>query len=210
PLPPIDLWPPSAPRRETDPFDITSVPYAPAPASEPGSTVPEPAEHMLSRDVSLDGIPSRDVSQGDEEVSASKLRLPEPNWPFEPAPETPLTPALSPQAGRGRHVPAGPSADAVESPVEPGASGRTLAELYFEQGHDKEAIRLADELLVAIPGDEGLERLRGEAAKRLAAAPAAQVAAVPPPVEDPGRERRLAKIRLLNQWLAAVGERSRP
>src|SRR5687768_6955515 len=49
PLPPIDLWPAPPARRETDPFDITSVPFAPAPEAEPN--VSEPAEGMLSRDV---------------------------------------------------------------------------------------------------------------------------------------------------------------
>jgi len=92
-------------------------------------------------------------------------------------------------------------------PVAAEASGRTLAELYFEQGHYHEALRLVDALLAASPGDEGLRRLRDEAADRLAASASA---AVPRPLQDAGRERRLAKIRLLNQWLDAVQKRSRP
>jgi tetratricopeptide (TPR) repeat protein len=194
PLPAIDLWPAPLPRRDTDPFDITSVPYARSP--KPGPTVAEPAESMLSRDVRLDGIPSRRASD-DEEIVTRKIRLPEATWPFEPALERPWLPeaAVTPEA---------------TAPAEPGAaeaSGRTLAELYLEQGHLDEALRVADELLLSSPGDEVLQRLRDDAADRLAvSAPAT----VPPPVEDSGRERRLAKIRLLNQWLAAIGERSRP
>ncbi|HZI67740.1 MAG TPA: tetratricopeptide repeat protein [Thermoanaerobaculia bacterium] len=194
PMPPLELWPAPPPRRETDPFDITSVPYAPAP--KPASTAPEPAEEMLSRDVRLDATPPPDA-----EIRTRRIRLPEATWPFEPASAT--EPAPTPPAETAEADPLPPDGS--------GASGRTLAELYFEQGHDADAIRLADDLLVAIPGDEGLRRLREEAARRLAAhAPAAPPGGeLPPPVLDPGRERRLAKVRLLNQWLDAVSERSR-
>ena len=69
---------------------------------------------------------------------------------------------------------------------------------------------VADELLVAIPGDEGLRRLRDEAADRLAGSLSGAAAKnLPPAVADPGRDRRLAKIHLLNQWLDAVSEKSR-
>ncbi len=201
PFPAIDLSPPPPPRRETDPFDITSVPYAPPP--KPGPVVSEPAEQMLSRDVRLDGIPSRDAS-ADEEIVTRKIRLPETAWPFVPAPEEPPLPdaAVGPPEATAPAEPA-PAGEPVAAEV----SGRTLAELYFEQGHAHEALHLADELLLASPGDERLLRLRDEAADRLAVpAPAP----VPPPVGDAGRERRLEKIRLLNQWLAAVQKRSRP
>lgn len=207
PLPPLQLWPEPPPRRETDPFDITSVPWSRPPKPEPGATAPEPAEQMLSRDVSLEGISSREASPGDGDAGARGLRLPEPTWPFLPSPEDEGTssPEAAPLAGES-----GASSDGS------GASGRTLAELYLEQGHHAEAIRLADELLVAIPGDEGLTRLRDEASLRLdAPAPVAPPAAaeqkqIAAPAPDAGREQRLAKIGILNQWLDAVTERNRP
>jgi len=192
PLAPLDLWPTPPPRRETDPFDITSVPWARPPKPEPGATAAEPAEQMLSRDVSLEAISAGESAAGESPVR--RIRLPEANWPFEP----------------GREDDGKPAAEATPVSDGSGASGRTLAELYFEQGHDAEAIRVADELLVAIPGDEGLRRLRDEAADRLAGSPAGVTAEkLPPAIVDPGRERRLAKIHLLNQWLDAVSEKSR-
>src|SRR5688572_26732618 len=174
PMPPLELWPAPPPRRETDPFDITSVPYAPPPKPEPASTAPEAAEEMLSRDVRLDETPPRDG-----EIRTRTIRLPEATWPFEPA-------------SANGPAPTPPAATAAIPPEGSGASGRTLAELYFEQGHDADAIRLADDLLVAIPGDEGLRRLREEAARRLAGPASAEPPeeGVPPPVLDPGRERR--------------------
>lgn len=185
-FPAIDLTPPSPPRRETDPFDITSVPYAKLP--KPGPVVSEPAEQMLSRDVLLDGIPSR-------EIVTRKFRLPESTWPFEAAPKEPPLPAAA-VARREETAPAEPAATGEAVAAE--ASGRTLAELDFEQGHPNEALRLAEELLAPRSGDKDLLGLRDEAADLSAPAP------------DAGRERRLAKIRLLNQWLAAVQKRSRP
>ncbi|HVE65872.1 MAG TPA: tetratricopeptide repeat protein [Thermoanaerobaculia bacterium] len=189
PLPPVDLWPAPPTRRETDPFDITSVPFERPGMPPPGAASPEPAEEMLSRDVRLDAVPADDVRP-------SALRLPEAKWPFEAPPESDRPPS---REGEPPLVAAAPEQGGS------GASGRTLAELYFEQGHDADAIRVADDLLVAIPGEEGLERLRDEAARRLAGS----APEMPPPVEDPGRERRLAKVRILNQWLDAVSERSR-
>lgn len=188
PLPPIQLWPAPPTRRETDPFDITSVPFERPAMPPPDSAPPEPAEEMLSRDVRLDAVPT-------EDVRPSPLRLPQATWPFEaPGSERPPSSEAEP-----------PSVPASPEPEGSGASGRTLAELYFEQGHDADAIRVADDLLVALPGDQGLERLRDEAARRLAGA----APEMPPPVEDAARERRLAKIRILNQWLDAVSEKSR-
>ena len=199
PLPPLDLWPAPPPRRETDPFDITSVPWATSPKAEPRTTAPEPAEKMLSRDVSLESISAGDPTAGESPVH--RIRLPEANWPFEPGRGVDEKPAEDASSASER---GGAASDGS------GASGRTLAELYFEQGHDAEAIRVADELLVAIPGDEGLRRLRDEAADRLAGSPSGAAAEkLPPAVADPGRERRLAKIHLLNRWLDAVSEKSR-
>jgi tetratricopeptide (TPR) repeat protein len=166
--------------RETDPHDISGVPYerpsgiAPTAAGEP------PAVH--SRDRPLDSIasPRRD----DEEIVTRKIRLPEANWPFE-APTPP------------------PPSAATENPAPPETEGRTLADLYLEQGHNAEARDLYEGLLGTTPGDGDLQRLRDEAARRADVAPPPA-----PPDADPARERRLAKIRILNEWLAALETRS--
>ncbi len=201
-FPAVDLSPPPPRRRDTDPFDITSVPYARPP--EQVAMASEPAESMLSRDRPLDGIASRgDVLEDrDEEIVTRKIRLAETSWPFQPAPEEPPIPS----AGVGSLEPVEEAEPApAGDPVAAEASGRTLAGLYFEQGHADEAFRLAEELLQASPGDESLRRLRDDAADHLALPPPPTV---PLPIEDAGRERRLAKIQVLNQWLSAIQTRS--
>ena len=184
PLAPVELWPDAPARRETDPFDITSVPFVRPPESEPA--VSEPDEEMLSRDVRLDEIASREPADKGETAARPGIRLPDTAWPFGPQP---AAPAPSPDAG---------------PPERP--SGRTLAELYLEQGHYAEAVRLSEEILVASPDDPDLLRLRDEALeRRVAAEPSAPTAAA-----DPGRARRLARIGVLNEWLDRVQARSRP
>jgi tetratricopeptide (TPR) repeat protein len=153
-----------------DPFEISGIPY-----ERPSGPVPiasEPLE-IPSRDLSLDALGSTPAG-ADGEIITRKIRLPEATWPF----ETPPAPASA--------KPAAPA-------------GRTLADLYFEQGHHSEAVGLYQELLSADPSNEELRRLRDDADRRSAAPP-------PPPLPaaDPGRERRLAKIRVLNEWLAVI------
>jgi len=94
--------------------------------------------------------------------------------------------------GPSARVPPEPSADA-----EP--QGRTLADLYFAQGHYAEALRIYDELVAANPFDEELRRLRRDAEARLL--PAGDTAVASP---DPGFERRLKKIRALRRWLSVL------
>jgi tetratricopeptide (TPR) repeat protein len=187
PLPPIELWPSAPTRRETDPFDITSVPYSPPPAL--GSEAPDPGEEMPSRDLRLDAVPFSEPP-GETSPRPSAIRLPESAWPF------------------GEDAGASPPAADVRSPAEAEPAGRTLAELYLEQGHYAEAIRVARQNLAASPADDVWKRLLAEAEERLAAGQAPD--APPPPVPDRNRERRLAKIAILNQWLDTLEARSRP
>ncbi|MEO8191774.1 MAG: tetratricopeptide repeat protein [Acidobacteriota bacterium] len=79
-------------------------------------------------------------------------------------------------------------------------AGRTLADLYFAQGHYAEALDIYDELASANPFDAELKRLRRDAEARLL--PAAG-AAVPADVERT-LNRRLARVRALKQWLSVV------
>jgi tetratricopeptide (TPR) repeat protein len=166
--------------RETDPHDISGVQYEPPSGIAPTAAEQPPAVH--SRDRPLDSIAS--PRKSDEEIVTRKIRLPEANWPFEVP-----TPSPPPRAS--------------ENPPPPQTEGRTLADLYFEQGHSAEARDLYEGLLGAAPGDGELRRLRDEAARRADVAP-------PPalPDADPARERRLAKIRILNEWLTALETRS--
>jgi tetratricopeptide (TPR) repeat protein len=84
---------------------------------------------------------------------------------------------------------------AAPEPV-PELQGRTLADLYFAQGHYAEALRIYDELVAANPLDEEVKRLRRDAEARLLPAGATR--------PDPALERRLAKIRALKQWLSML------
>jgi tetratricopeptide (TPR) repeat protein len=177
------------PARKTDPFDISGIPY-----KRPSATVtPEPskAPDVPSRDVSLDSFDSRRAA-GDEEIVTRKIRLPPSMWPFESSHASAEPPPAAPSgpADSGRE-----QADVVQTPAPP---GRTLADLFFEQGHYAEALRLYQDLLTAHPSDQELRRLHDEASK-LAAGPSPRL-----PAGDPARARRLAKIRILNEWLTVI------
>ena len=167
----------ASPARQTDKHDISGIQYERPSVTPPRASGETPT--VLSRDLPLDSIASS--RKGDEEIVTRKIRLPEANWPFE-AP----TPAPSP----------------ADIPPALQTEGRTLADLYVEQGHYAEARDLYEALLGAAPGDGELRRLRDEAARRADVAPPAAL-----PDADPARERRLAKIRILNEWLASLQPR---
>jgi tetratricopeptide (TPR) repeat protein len=94
-----------------------------------------------------------------------------------------------------------PLAPAPASPAaEPEPHGRTLADLYFAQGHYAEALRIYDELVSANPFDDELRRLRRDAEARLLPAGAASTGTA----SDPAFERRLKRIRALRQWLSVL------
>jgi tetratricopeptide (TPR) repeat protein len=135
-----------------------------------------------SRDQSLDAL---HAPRDDDEIVTRKIRLPEATWPFQPQSGPKPEPAVPPAP-----------------PAEP--QGRALADLYFEQGHFAEARSAYESLLAAAPADEGLLRARDEAARRAATPP------VVPAGGDPARERRLAKVEVLNQWLSTVRRSAGP
>ena len=197
---PRDLLPPplepaleAGPRRPTDPAIDYKRPSRPIPVD----AGPEP--DVVSRDVSLASVASTRTDDG--EIVTRKIRLPEAMWPHEAAPPAPpAEPPEPPAATLDDTVPSGRSipVSGARDRAEPG--GRTLAELYLDQGHFAEALAVFEDLLAADPGNEELSRLREEARRRVA--PAATTSSGPP--ADPGRERRLAKISVLNQWLAVI------
>lgn len=161
--------------RKKDPNDISGITYERPVVHFPAADEPD----VPSRDVSLDAV----NTGGDEEIVTRKIRLPEATWPHQPS----GAPAPDLEAPHSKSLPA----------AEPG--GRALADLYFEQGHFPEARSLYESLLAASPADGELRRLRDEAAREAAAAEP-----LPLPAGDPFRERRLAKVRLLNEWIGTV------
>jgi hypothetical protein len=82
-------------------------------------------------------------------------------------------------------------------------SGKTLADLYFEQGHYSEALDLYREILSGDESNAQVLGLRDEAERRAAAASQPEL-----PAGDPARDRRLAKIRVLNEWLDVIRNRA--
>jgi len=201
PPPPTFRTTPLETRRPALP-DVLVKPYnggpkAEAPASRPtdpgdisGITFERPAvtfpaeeqPAVPSRDQSLDAL---QAPRDDEEIVTRKIRLPEATWPFQPQSAPEAEPTAPPPP-----------------PAEP--QGRALADLYFAQGHFGEARSAYESLLAAAPADESLLRARDEAARRLAASPAL------PAGGDPSRERRLAKVGVLNQWLSTVRRSAGP
>ncbi len=153
-----------------EPFDMTPV------AFEPEESLPaEPAEPfpVFSRDVPLvprASPPPLPPVLAQEDVATRALRMKE---IVKPAPE------------------------AASAPV---PQGRTLADLYYAQGHFAEALEIYDELVAANPFDEELRRLRRDAEARLLPAGSTPGAAAP----DLALERRLAKIRAFKRWLSVV------
>ena len=186
PFVPPGYAPVGRPARETDPHDISGVEYE-RPSIAPGSGRPRLTPAVPSRDLPLEAIASA-RREDDDEIVTRKIRLPEANWPFEaaaPATLPPPPPESNPVA-----------ADASSDPLR---EGRTLADLYLQQGHYADARDLYDGLLGAAPGDGDLRHLRDEAARQAIAASTPAL-----PDADPARERRLAKIRVLNEWLAVL------
>ncbi|MFN2387091.1 MAG: tetratricopeptide repeat protein [Thermoanaerobaculia bacterium] len=184
-----------------DPFDIASMDFEPAEASYPPAE-PEPFPVVLSRDIPLVAAARRKppepgaqapvlpVPAGPgEEAAAVTRQIRVSDFPGSPAPETPAaTPAPRGEPG------APPSLD---------PQGRTLADLYFAQGHYAEALRIYDELAATNPFDEELRRMRRDAEARLLPASSTPGASVP----DVALQRRLGKIRALKQWLSVVQAR---
>jgi len=198
--------PAAARTRHTDPHDISGVSYerptGPAPLDAAEPDVP-------SRDLSLDEFAESKPRRDDDEIVTRKIRLPATMWPFETEPpasaraEAVSEPEAVPETVREPEPVPEPIAPREPIPLAEQPSGRTLADLYFEQGHYSEALDLYREIL---SGDESNARvlgLRDEAERRAAAASPPEL-----PAGDPARERRLAKIRVLNEWLDVIRNRA--
>ena len=189
--------------RSSETLDETSVKFE---LDDSGSVRPpfdaEPPS-VLSRDVPLVATSSRRESVPStppapvlaDDLSTRAFRVSKIlSVPPPPEPETVSTLVAREPATRPETVP--PGREAARS--EP--SGRTLADLYYAQGHYTEALRIYDDLVAANPFDEELKRLRRDAEARLLPAGSTPGAAAP----DTALERRLAKIRALKRWLGVV------
>jgi tetratricopeptide (TPR) repeat protein len=195
-------------------------PPPPAPAATPAAPVPPPPAFLdeprgpIRRSSEVTAPGPTFEAQPEEPFDLSSLA-------FEPAPGTAATlpsrpfavapPAAEDVATRafrvseilGRPAPEPPPAARPEPAPAAGDGdprGRTLADLYFAQGHYAEALRIYDELVTANPFDEELRRLRRDAEARLLPAGTSTATGS----ADPAFERRLKKIRALRQWLSVL------
>jgi tetratricopeptide (TPR) repeat protein len=205
-------------------------PPPPAPAAALQTAVPPPPTFLeepkgpirRSEAATEPGASGASAAEEPFELSPVSFEPPElpvpplPAGPFEPVPgESPAAPAAPPplasvapadvatRAFRISEILGKPSAGVPESertPADAEPQGRTLADLYFAQGHYAEALRIYDELVAANPFDEELRRLRRDAEARLLPAGAASAGVS----TDPAFERRLKKIRALRQWLSVL------
>lgn len=181
-----------------DPFDITSVDFEPADASYPPAE-PEPFPVVLSRDTPLvqrrtvpeaavpEPPPMAATNREDEAAAVTRqIRISD----VLIAPPGPVS------------APPPPSPPPVAPPLQmsAGPQGRTLADLYFAQGHYAEALRIYDQLAANGPPDEELRRMRRDAEARLLPASFTPGAGAP----DVALQSRLGKIRALKQWLSVV------
>ena len=181
-----------------DPFDITSVTFEAGDDSAPA--VDEGPFGVLSRDMPLN-------------LPKHSLRPTPTPTPVPPAPvaaqegeEDPAkTRAIRVSDFLGTSARGTSPAPAPEPPQQtpaaaPEEAGRTLADLYFAQGHYAEALRIYDDLVAANPQDEEIKRMRRDAEARLlpaASTPGSRA-------HDPSLTRRLGRIRALKQWLSVV------
>jgi tetratricopeptide (TPR) repeat protein len=182
------LWP-SIPR---PPVPVPALPVQPPPPPPPGAEA----------DVKTRALRISEIL-GEATLSQRPARLSAPP----PAPAAPPPVAAEPVPAPEPVRPAEPTRPAPEReapPPEPSEPrGRTLADLYFAQGHYAEALGIYDDLVLANPGDEELKRMRRDAEARLLPANRTPEAAAP----DPGLSRRLSRIRVLKQWLSVVQAR---
>jgi tetratricopeptide (TPR) repeat protein len=204
------LWPTIKPVKTEPP-----PPPAPVPAVPPPPPAPPPGAEadVKTRALRISEILGEATLTARPARAAAKPAPPapepprsEPPAPAVPPASIPVVPAIAPAAPlpaafefSGEPFPL----EAAPSEESSGPKGRTLADLYFAQGHYAEALGIYDDLVLANPGDEELKRLRRDAEARLLPAARTPEAAEP----DPGLGHRLARIRVLKQWLSVVQAR---
>jgi tetratricopeptide (TPR) repeat protein len=116
----------------------------------------------------------------------------------EPAPPQPAEPPKAVEVVEAKTPSEAPAPATEAEPSRP--TGRALADLYYAQGHYAEALQIYDDLVNRNPFDQELQRMRRDAEARLLPAGSVPEAAA----ADSALEKRLARIRVLKQWLAQV------
>ncbi len=184
-----DSTPETAPSSPSVPPGPSPVEPAPVvPRADSGAT-PVPSRPGPWLSPAFGGPPAGEAAAEAGDVSTRAFRVAE------------ILPQTS--AGNGQPEEVAPAEDPGSEPDRDGhdePSGRTLADLYFAQGHYAEALDIYDELVAANPFDTELKRLRRDAEARLL--PAATAAGHAD--ADPALNRRLARVRALKQWLSVV------
>ena len=192
----------------------SSFPAAPPPAAQPAPEIPEAtAPFPIEPEPSGPAEPASGAAAPLDEVFAQEASAPFAGGPAPAAAvdlserltdrlEPPAAPAFADPSATARieedasaNRRAGKSPEALAEPA-----GRTLADLYFAQGHYTEALRIYDELAAGNPFDAELKRLRRDAEARLLPAASTHGTAD----AHPGLQRRLGKIRALKEWLSVV------
>ncbi|HEY6051864.1 MAG TPA: hypothetical protein VIZ58_11485, partial [Thermoanaerobaculia bacterium] len=146
----------------------------------PSPVAAVPAAARASEDVATRGVRVADVFAS----AASTETLPG---------VSPLPPAPAPPQET-------PPVPAPAAPAPPKPQGRTLADLYFAQGHYAEALRIYDDLVATSGFDPELARMRRDAEARLLPASTSRASTE----TDSRLTRRLARIRALKRWLSVV------
>lgn len=175
----------AAPAAE-DPFDLSPVSFEP-PEMPGAAGIPEPFG-AFPAEAAAPAIapPSAAAANSSADVATRAFRISEILGAPGAMAVAPSPAAVAPSGGG--------------APAESEPQGRTLADLYFAQGHYGEALRIYDELVSANPFDEELRRLRRDAEARLLPAGSASMSGR----ADPAFERRLKRIRALRQWLSVL------
>ncbi len=175
PLPDLDFSPPAAPPAPAmaAPTPIADADDGPALDLDLGS-LGAPADAPVPPPSAMPA-PARPAAAADEEAPLDlEISLPAPSAPTPPpaateaaAPEQPAMPAPVAMAPEGEEAePATPATTSAPFVTE------TMADLYAQQGHREEALRVYRALLEQRPGDSGIlqkiARLEGDEAQRLA------------------------------------------
>jgi tetratricopeptide (TPR) repeat protein len=143
-------------------------------AAPPASSVPPPTEPAVNADAS----PAREVVGETESLLQSSQHPPQ-----------------------SSNVPTGGEAAETE---EDALGSPTLAQLYLDQGHYDQAVRIYDDLLRRDPQNETLQQARLNAL-----ALQAGTAAGAPPGDDVNAGEQNPAITRLEQWLARIEQRRR-
>jgi tetratricopeptide (TPR) repeat protein len=181
-------------RRELEPFPVLSRDTA-APTSFEAAAAASPSSPAAAFPV---------AAPASDDVATRALRVADvfasgPPASTETLPGVSAQPPAPPAVREDHPAPAAPPQTAQTAQnAEP--QGRTLADLYFAQGHYAEALRIYDEIVATNGSDPELARMRRDAEARLLPASTTRASTE----TDSRLTHRLARIRALKRWLSVV------